>query len=121
MLHVLMRFITVVELEVVIQARIELRNRFIVLHIHILVLDRPPQSLNENVVEHAPAPIPADEHLCCFKTSRESYGRKLDALIRTAPLACSQTYYTKHLDHCRYRFVRQGLGPFQVLRELPTL
>ena len=46
----------VVQLEIVIQAGRQGRHRLIPLEVNVLVLHRPPQPLDEDVVEH-PRPI----------------------------------------------------------------
>ena len=50
------RTIMVIELEVVCQALVELRDTLVVPQVQVLVFDRPPEPLDEDVVQRPPRP-----------------------------------------------------------------
>ena len=55
-----MRSLEVVEVEVVRQAKMSLGRRQIVVQVHLLVIDRAPQPLSEDIVHVSSTPIHAD-------------------------------------------------------------
>ena len=52
----------------------------------MLPLDGPPESLDENVVEHSPATVHADRHAALLQTRRECLAGELNSLIRVEDL-----------------------------------
>src|SRR3990172_9567110 len=56
------------------------------MEVDVLVLHRPPQPLDEDVVVTAALPIHADAHACCFQHAREGLAGELRALVRVEDL-----------------------------------
>lgn len=59
-------------------------DRRIIVQIEMLVLDGVLEPLDEDVVEHPPAPIHTDLHASCRQQTGKGVGRELTALIRGA-------------------------------------
>ena len=79
--QVLMGPFVVVELEVIRQARDQIRDSSILFEVDIFVFHRPPQPLHKDVVEDASTPIHGDLDLGTFQLASKTASRKLDALV----------------------------------------
>lgn len=77
----LVRPIVIVEPKIACQPGIQVGYRGVVLEVDVLVLDRAPQSLDEDVVERAASPIHADAYASPFQAARKGQGGELHALI----------------------------------------
>lgn len=77
-----LRPVAVVELEVTGEAVTGQRDRLVGLEIHLLVLHRFPQPLDEHVVAPGAFAVHADADVLLFQESGEVAARELAALIR---------------------------------------
>ena len=73
--------LVVVEVKVALESGVERLPVGIVLEVHILVLHRPPQPLDEHVVERPAAAVHADAYCGLEQRTRELLARKLAALV----------------------------------------
>jgi len=78
----LVRAIRAVEPEVLPQAPPGLVRRPVVFQVHVLVLDAPPQTLREDVVERPTASIHADRHTRLLQLCDPLAAGELAALVR---------------------------------------
>ena len=76
----------VVEVEVVAESVIELLTGFVEIEVDVFILDRPPQSLNEDVVEAPAPPIHADFDVVLQKNCGEGFAGELSALVSVEDL-----------------------------------
>ena len=78
----LMGTFLIIEQEVVAQAPHGLFDAIILVEIHLLVFQRTPQALDENVVESPPSAVHTDGHAMSFQDADKGLGRELGTLIR---------------------------------------
>ena len=76
-----MRTLVAVKLEILLKTRTQLPHRFVIVQVKVFVLHRPPQSLDEYVVQRATAAIHADRDLVSFQHTRKLPRRELAPLI----------------------------------------
>lgn len=76
-----MRVLFVVEMEVALEAVLELRRCFVGVQVDVLVFEGAPESLDEDIVEGTPAPIHADEYPGVLESGRPLAAGELSALI----------------------------------------
>ena len=76
----------IVELEVPPDSISGFWNRFIGSPVHLLILDAPPQPLDEHVVSSTSLPVHADPDSVFFEQAGESLARELAPLIRVEDL-----------------------------------
>src|SRR6266567_4502702 len=86
-----MQAILIVELKRGFQPSFGIRDRLIILEIHLLVLNASPESFNENVIQCSSSTIPTNAHICSLEPVRKLGTGKLRSLIivenfRTRPL-----------------------------------
>ena len=73
--------LSIVKLKIFLQAQVCLSWRLVVVKINLLVLDRPPQPLDEDVVQATSPAIHADGNLPVFQNPSETLRSKLCPLI----------------------------------------
>ena len=78
---ILVRPLVIVELEVVVESGGQVRYRSVLLDVDILVLDRAPEPLNEDVIEDPTAAIHADTNACHRQLAGEITRSELNALV----------------------------------------
>src|SRR5712691_6878699 len=88
-----MQAILIVELKIRFQPSICIRDRLILLEIHLLILGTSPEPFNENVVQCSSSAIPTDAHVCGLEPVRKIRTGKLRSLVgvenfRSLPLQC---------------------------------
>src|SRR6266849_11088835 len=76
-----MQAILIVELKILFQPTFCIRDRLIILEIHLLILDASPESFDENIVQSSPAAIPTDANPCCLEATSKIHTRKLRSLV----------------------------------------
>lgn len=86
-----MQPLLIVKMKVGSQARHGLGNALIGLEVNLLILDRPPQALDENGIQRAASPIHADDDVRFLKTPREGVAGQLAALIGVENLGLAST------------------------------
>ena len=76
-----MKPLHVVKEEVLGQKRTRFGNRLILVKIDLLVFNRPPESLNKNIIEYPTSAIHADPDTSLFQPTGKLQAGKLAALI----------------------------------------
>src|SRR4029453_5719342 len=71
----------VIKMEVAVDARMGLRYRYVILQVHLLIFQRAPQSLDEDVVHAAATPVHADSNLALCQFPGEFLARELCPLV----------------------------------------
>ncbi len=77
----LMKSLHIVEEEVFGQAITSLRDRLVVMEIDFLVLDRPPETLNKNIVEYPTTTVHVNPDSLLFQPPGKLKAGKLTTLI----------------------------------------
>ncbi len=77
-----MRSLVIVELEVVVESGGQVRYGSVLLDVDVLVLDRAPEPLNEDIVEDPTAAVHADANTRRLQLAGEIASGKLNALVR---------------------------------------
>src|SRR5881398_2715154 len=88
-----MQTILIVELKIRVQPAFCIRDRLILLEIHLLILNTSPEPFNENVVQCSSSAIPTDAYVCGLEPVRKFLTGKLRSLVvvenfRSCPLKC---------------------------------
>src|SRR5438105_15648364 len=88
-----MQTILIVELKIRFQPAFCIRDRLIILEIHLLIFDTSPESFHENVVQCSSSAIPTDAHVCGLEPIGKLCTGKLRSLVvvenfRPRPLKC---------------------------------
>ncbi len=78
-----------VELKVFPKTHAQLPNRLVVLQVNVFVLHRPPQTLDEHVIQRATPAVHADRDPALGQDTRKLPRRELAALIRIEYLRCA--------------------------------
>jgi hypothetical protein len=76
-----MQAILIVELKIRFQPSFCVRDRLIILEIHLLILNASPESFDENIVQSSPAAIPTDANPCCLEATSKIHTGKLRSLV----------------------------------------
>jgi hypothetical protein len=80
----------VVKVPIAREANQQLRHAGVVVDVEVLVLDRAPQSLHENVVKRTPPPIHAHANALGLQPAGEGLGGELRPLIRVEDLRLAE-------------------------------
>ena len=81
-----MQALLVVEAEVAFDARPSFPHRCVIFQVHLLIFERPPQPLDENVVHTASTPIHTDRDFSGLQLAGEFLAGELRALIAVKDL-----------------------------------
>src|SRR6202521_96325 len=110
-IQALMPSLIIVKVKVAVQARLQFGHPRILEQIYMLILDRPPEPLDEDVVQRTPTPIHAHPAACLLYGLRKGGGRELRALIGVENFGVSL---------CEGGLERgKTEAPIQGIRELP--
>ena len=115
-----MQAILIIELKIRFQSSFCIRDRLILLEIHLLVLNASPEPFNENIVQCSSSAIPTDAHVCCLEPVRKFRTGKLRSLVvvenlRSRPLKCLlERFETKRC------FQRDGSSPGEHIATEPV-
>src|SRR2546421_7321853 len=115
-----MQAILIVELKIRFQPSFCIRDRLVILGIHLLILDASPEPFHENVVSCSSSAIPTDAHVCGLEPVRKFRTGKLRSLVivenfRSCPLKCLlERFETKR------GFQRDGSSPGKYIATEPV-